>query len=472
MSIDNRTLWGDTPPSSPQPKDRPVSPLRYIIWLMLGAIPAIIIHAFNIQPGIPKNIPLELGQVGWVSRWSLTLIIFTITETSILFWLLPEAKTSRSARIARVALGFIALGLLLACSLYLLMGYLAPASTLGERMILPALVIFFCVVLAVFSPSMPIWRINVPDNELWMLLDSNDHLIRYIGPAVHMLRPIDGFERYEQAGTIIVQIDDDSFVTSDNYPFRVRANVVCSFSPLNAEESHWRSLRNASRSGMQNTLYTEVEYTIRHRLRSRDWAFFKDNHNRDTEMNTIAMDIKEALEKQAPMGIRPVPDGINVMIDPPEILTDAMHRRMALESLVMDGERPQTKSLNVSIDSNRQMRLELKPGEELEIGKQLEGSLGEFIGLVSQAVQARQQKEAPEQPALAASNAPESQQTGIEELPPDTMPTNTVPPVPSTLPEEDTAAVIETMEDDRGVYVPRNPIVPDLSSDEAEDDDE
>jgi hypothetical protein len=283
---------------------------------------------------LPRPADTDAPNAETLVRIAFSLIAFTGTLMVVLLRILPDANTVRMSRVLRIALFFVMGGIALAATVYIGMGFLLPLSTVAERLILPILIAIFFIILAFFSPFMPIWRINVPDGEVWMIFDSDDHLRYYIGPGVRMIRPIDGYEPYDQKGVIKINIDDESYVSEDYFPFRVRVAVVCSFNPLNAEEYMWVPLRGMQRAVLQESLQTEIEFLIRHRVVNHLRAYIRDKVTFQHVLNSIAMDIREAVESRRHMGISLLPiNPINVILDAPELTVDTRQRHMSVEAL-------------------------------------------------------------------------------------------------------------------------------------------
>ncbi len=458
-----RSLWGEQEqPNQALPPKQPKqnSPLRAMILLLLGIVPALIAYSLDLQIGVWPNMPPELNAIGAYNQLALSILVGALCEMFIVFtMILPPASGSRQARLARVILFVLFAGVILASALFLAMSYLAPYSGVGERLVLPLLIFVISVILAVFSPLMPIWRFNVPDNEVWMLLSSSGHLVAYIGPGVHILRPLDDCKPYPESGVIAIKIDD-SFTAQDTYPFRVRVNVVCLFNPLHADRSMWITLRNLSRSTLESSIKTDIEFIIRRVVGNYTREQFQARETVEQAMKTIAMDIGESMAGRAAMGIRLLAsNGINVMIEETQMVAESRQRRASLEAMMPEGTwLPE--ALSVSIDKEGRIEFQLRPSSEFET---LVNGVNKVLGSVKQGGRSYISVSAPRQQIPAATPPPTTQSERGEassptSLPPD-KPQSEVRPAPDAAAKED---VIDTeMDEEQGLYIPRNPILPD-----------
>jgi hypothetical protein len=216
------------------------------------------------------------------------------------------------------------------------------------------------------------------------------------------------------------------------------------------------------------------------------------------------MDIKEAVEKRKHMGIRLAPlNGLNVILDPPEVILNSRQRRMSVEALASGEQLPNTKALRdllqlVSLDGDLKMNITpegqinfaLNPGNDIEIGASLEKAIMGAVRYVGAATararrhdQLLQDLSAESQYQLSATNPADTQPVeppaatehsqpthpasppheGAEAGTPDSTrihiaPEPPEPPKPQKPPENDD--VIETDVNEKGVFIPRNPIIP------------
>ncbi len=479
MSEAKRSPWGDNTNPAKR-KSNPASPSRVFATLLLGLLPALAVHLLMNWLGINVAAKAEASASDIAAaRWNITVIVAMVSEgAAIAFFLVAPSVSDRAGRVLRVITAFLYTGAVLAVGAYLVTSILLPGSSYGERSILPALIAVLAGVFALFSPFIPLWRVNVPDGQVWMILDSNDHLLTYVGPGVHMIRPLQGFEPYPERGPMVIDIDDDSYVSSDFFPYRVRANILCLFNPLLADRELWVTLRNMKKSTLENSLKTEIEYIIRQQLA----RYGREEMKLDQVLNTIVQDIKEAVDTRRRLGISLAPiSPINIILDPPELVVDTRQRRMSVEALALASQEQRAEPLNkllqlaalqgelkMDVSDQGQINFALTPGNDIEIGNGLEQAIVNlarlFRGLPPLGL--------PFPPALPPHL---SAHTKRDEQ--DTQPVS-VPEPPDLSGETKQAAavkegdpaspkkkqeqpdVVETDVDTQGVYVPRNPIGP------------
>ncbi|GAB4527485.1 MAG: hypothetical protein Kow0063_02830 [Anaerolineae bacterium] len=475
MSEVKRELWGKAPDPAKKKRASPTAPPRVFGTLLLGLLPALALHFLMGWLGINVVAKAEASASDIAAaRWNITLITAIASEAAaITFFLVAPSVSSRTGRVLRVATAFLYAGAVLAVGIYLITSILLPGSSYGERSILPALTVVLAGIFAAFSPVIPLWRVNVPDGEVWMILDRNDHLLTYVGPGVHVIQPIQGFEPYLERGPIVIDIDDDSYVSSDFFPYRVRANIVCLFNPLRADRELWVTLRNMRKATLENSLKTEIEYIIRHQLA----CYGREEMKLDQVLNTIVQDIKEAVDKRKNLGITLAPTNpINIILDPPELVVDTRQRRMSMEALALAGEKMKAEPLNrllqlaalqgelkMDVSDQGQINFALTPGHNIEIGRGLEQAIVNLARLLRGLPPLTLSAPQALLPNLSAPMGQDDQ---------DTQPV-AVPEPPdfdrqAEQTEQDSAAsatqeqpdVIDTDVDTQGVYVPRNPIGP------------
>jgi hypothetical protein len=485
MSEVSRSPWGEEPTPSSEKQNRP-STIRIILALSSGLLATVIARALldvmNVTAAVRAGAPeAEIG----VARWALAVILGAIAEVVVAFSpLLPMSSAAKWGRIYRVIVLFLATGIALAAITYLVMGFLVPDSTQSERLVLPTLIAIFFGILAVFSPVTPIWPVNVPDNQVWMILDNNDHLVRYVPAGVHMIRPLQGYAPYREAGVLAINIDDDSFVSSDAFPYRVRANIVCTYSPLKADPGMWVMLRDMKKDVLKGILQTDTEYIIRHAVS----RYVREGINLAKTLNTIAMDIKEAFKARANFGVVLTPQNpINIILDPPEMVVDARQRRMSVEALALPGagsKQPLKEllklisadsDLNMNVNAEGQINFALTPGNDIEIGASLEKAIIDAASVLrvlsprsmpAMPLSAQPLAIPPDlsetQPIPTPTTAEKSEQAPAQAEPaapaqaePVHIPAN--PLEPKKKGEDE---VIDTDVDAHGVYIPRNPMGP------------
>lgn len=493
-----RTLWGEEEPRQPKPENTPV--LRIIIVLLLSAIiPAVVtslvLQTLLVDTSLPEDkvspfveaitttLPLIVGGAG---------VMIVVWLTSII-----PSITTRKGRSIRLIATFATIGIILAALTYLGMTIIIPDSTQAERWVLPVLIGSICVIAAPFSLWMPIWPVNVPDNAVWMILDTGDHLLRYVGSGTHRICPLQDARPYEEKGSLVIEIDDESFVSSDYFPYRVRARIVCTYNPLQADPAFWVRLRSMTRAMLEKGLKEQIQYILREEIA----RYGREQLKLQPILNAISQRIKEAVEERRQFGIRLIPiNPINVFLDPPELVLDTRQRRMSLEALALADQHGGAHTLGellklaaletgigIDIDAQGQVTFALTPGKDIEIGSKLERVIAQVAQMLRRWPSLRQQ--APRiasgigpPPALPeglpgpeatqpVSNDTERYTTSTQPMDIPEPPREVRPPtededsgifIPSDplAHREDTNDVVDTEEDSPGVFIPSDPIDP------------
>lgn len=468
----SRSLWGDGPDqrggspagSSPSQRRGETSTLGQLVRLLLLLLPALIVYVL-----LPGTFPAESSAA---AKDSVQIVAFTrlvitalVASIGLLFFLFGLPTATRGNRIIRVVVSFVIGGVILTGIAFLAMGVLDPQSTFSERLILPVLLIVLSVVLAVFSPLMPIWLLNVPDNRVWMVLDSGDHLITYIGPGQRWVRPIDGFAEFKEAGFFTINIDSEEFVSQDYFPFRARVSVDCLYNPLNAAPENRIILRDLPRDMLRQELQREIEFLIRHKLTDEQRQGMREPETFRSVLKTLAMDIREAVEARRGMGISLIPHNpINVFLEPTRLVADSRQRLMSIEALAV-GDRTLREFLeliskggdvNLIIEPDGQIRLTLGAGAHVEIGDRLREALTTAAHTLAESHRPQIQAGPPAGPATVGQLGP-----GAPAQPAGGQDQVTRPIEPPETPPEESTGVIELHLDDDGVYKPRpDPIIP------------
>lgn len=513
-----RSPWGDDPNTRPPNNNRETPPsvtgrprLSQILGLLLFMFIALSVYYFTGRSDPVTGAVKTVSAVPNPFQEMLDLLLPTILVgggLTLLYNMIWIPGTSRLGRVWRVVSTFWAGGLLLAGTAYVVMGWLMPYSAFGERLIIPALLLVLMLILGLFSPMMSIWPLNVPDGEIWMILDVGDHVLAYINQGLRWVRPIDGFERYMQSGALVIDIDDEGFVSHDSFPFRVRAKVVCLFNPMNAEEFMRVPLRGMSRDMLRDGLRTEIEFIIQNELLNDLREQIRAPGNFRTVLNRIYIDIKEAVEKRRHMGIRLAPTNpINVTILPTQLVTSAAERLISLEAVTGGSRRDdkqlmlgsgalddrtlrdvvglaaQDGDLNIQFDQEGHVRFLLATGDEIDISDSLGETLVNAAEVVANLARGRShttasqnvQQVVPPQELPAGTDWQEVNTSTQQDAEPaqrgerategDSSPIY-IEPEPPDLAED----VIETEADKNGIFQAkpprRNPIIPEILPDE------
>jgi hypothetical protein len=226
----------------------------------------------------------------------------------------------------------------------------------------------------------PIGPIFDPDDQVWAIIDGNNHLLRYVGPGTYYIRPIQDTRIYPNQGAISIDFDDDSFLSRDLFPYRVRAHIVCRHDVFDAEPDRLRGLMMITKDNMQNMIKTRLDFVIREQLANYHWQglnlygleMLKD------PLAAISESIQKVIDEFKPWGIVLLPP-INIFLDLPKIATDARQRRMATAALgtTVTGEEHSFAELvklttlsgdtNFQIDDRGKIRLTLDPGKRTEV---------------------------------------------------------------------------------------------------------
>jgi len=399
MTDVGRVQWGSNPGpgESKTPRFRG-RVFRLILWLVFGLFAPYKILEWVVNSGGYNTVISVLGLGEFVKvangpvsetqtttfnllvllRQILPIIGTVLFNTILLFWL-PLQSRFLSVRLARTLMAFLSVGLVVTLVALGLAAAIMPRSTLAELMIIPGLVLAFFVILTIFSPFISFWPVNVPDNRVWMIMDSGGHLIRYTGAGTQYVTPLQYAEPYDERGLFTVSVDDESYVSSDAFPYRLRMRISCMFDPMTADPKMWVTLRDITRTSLADDLQTECEFIVRHEMAK----YWHDEISLPDTLHTIAMDIGEAIKKRQHMGVSLASiNGVNVILDPPEMIVDSRARRMFLEALAIAGH--QNKSLdfkellrlvspqanpNVAVNPQGQVTFNLQPGAPIEEGE-------------------------------------------------------------------------------------------------------
>ena len=90
---------------------------------------------------------------------------------------------------------------------------LAIGGAQGIWWLLPFVMAAAVLYVVLRSLSIPSWAINVPDNEVWMVIDENNHLERFIGPGIHRIKPAQRAIPYPEKGLLEIPLELDKVMT-------------------------------------------------------------------------------------------------------------------------------------------------------------------------------------------------------------------------------------------------------------------
>ena len=209
MSDVGRVQWGIDPQPGGGQKPRFRGRIfRLILWLVFGLFAPYKIlewivngggyNTFISIMGLGEYVKVATGPVSepqistanllLLLRQLLPIIGTLLFNTLLLFWLPLQSKVL-GVRLLRTILGFFSVGLVVTLASLGVAAAIMPRSTLAELMIIPGLVLAFFVILTAFSPFISFWPVNVPDNRVWMIMDSGGHLKRYAGAGMLYVTP-------------------------------------------------------------------------------------------------------------------------------------------------------------------------------------------------------------------------------------------------------------------------------------------
>jgi hypothetical protein len=286
-------------------------------------------------------------------------------------------------------------------------------------------------------------------------LSPSGHLLRYVPTGLHFIPPSHSCVPYPEKGSLVIHIDDESFVSNDFFPYRVLIDVACTFDPLDASKDEWPALRNVTRQSLETDLTTELSYVVRHVIAQ----YSRENLSHSSALRTIVMDITEAVQARAHLGIRLRPaNPINLVIDAPGLVVAARRRRLTVEALALPGGRTNDlafdqllklisaeTNLRVEISDQGALSFALAPGDETSLPQALDRLTGRFIRSRLEQASTSPDRILPE-PAQVDS-APESNITSPRTKPP--------PRNPMELGQDE--SVVDTDLDSEGIFVPRHP---------------
>lgn len=314
----------------PLPKQQ--SSVRDYTLLLLGFIPALIVHLANIQLITRFGI---LARPSRLERWMPTIFVAALCETAILFFTLPTKNSSRRARISRVVLTVLSSGILVSAGLFWLLMYLYPYNPVQERLLLSLLIFTISIILAAIALFLPTWNLHIPENEIWMLLDRHNDLLTYLPPGKTWVRPINGVEPYIQAGPFIIEVDESNLTSQDGFPFRVRAYIPCLFTPLNAAPARYAELRSMQREQIAARMKDDILFIIRQTISNFTSEELRERYKREVAMHNLIRDITACIAKREDRGIRLLSrDSVMIDIDMPEIVANAVTRNTAIHELL------------------------------------------------------------------------------------------------------------------------------------------
>lgn len=452
-----RSPWGNEQSRSHDPSPdglRPLSVGRLLTGLFLGIVVPFVVVRFLVGQGVFDGLiePLKLKLVRGLFPYATTLLLDTV-----LIFLLPISPRKLWVRILRVVGLMLSAGVVTAAAGLLFTVVVWPDSTQTELAVLPSIVLLLFAALTPLALILPVWPTNVPDNEVWMVLQASGHLLRYVPAGIHFLPPSHSCVPYTEKGLLAIHIDDESFISHDYFPYRVIMDVACTFNPLDANPDSWLALRKMTRRSLEADLTKEFSYIVRHVIAQ----YSRENSKPSAALRTIVMDITEAVQARSHLGIRLLPvNGINLVIDAPGLVIDARRRRLTVEALALPSGQPRelefgqllkmiSAETNLRIDVNEQgaLTFALAPGDETSLPQVLDRLNANYLRTRFDEGAMASNREIPAE----AQSKPEAH-AGLPES------KKTPPRNPMELGLDST--VVDTDQDSEGVFVPRDPDAP------------
>ncbi len=328
------------------------------------------------------------------------------------------------------------------------------------------------VALAFVAPFLRIWILSVPDNEVWMILDSTDHLKQFVGSGVYRIRPVDGAKKYEEKGPIPIAVNLEQVITSDHFPYHVTVSATAVLNPLNARPENWKTLRSMKAKNIGDAIQADISDLVKREMAQRGRGEIEPQALVETLRDVVA----SAVETRAGLGIALLPgNSIKVELVPPsevikarnELWAEEANAKARFKHLAELLEMAGANNMSVTDLGRLHFLLNPKPGARINISnpRDLFSSLPaappppiqmpklDAPTVPNTPVQIPPVAATPPAPPIASPPAPPVAQPpappSVPELP-DTRPGKPVPPEPD---------VIETEQDESGTYIPRNPII-------------
>ncbi|MHB8629567.1 MAG: hypothetical protein ACYDEO_25630 [Aggregatilineales bacterium] len=363
----------------------------------------------------------------------------------------------------------------------------AVSGVQGLLWLLPLVLAGGVVYATVRAQYAPLWMINVPDNEVWMILDEGNHIDRFVGSGRHSITAVEHCEPAPDQGVIPISIELDRVTTGDHYIYRVLVSVTAFLDPLQAQHRAYATLRTLNRDMIGQGIHDDIIDVVRHALAQQS----RQSIDPTALVATIGEAIGEVMDMRRPLGVVLAEHNpIRVSLTPPDEVLAARsaqwvreteteaHIKHLSELLEMAGAH------NMSVGDLGRLHFALNPQSGMQV------VLGGDHGLFAPGDPVRKRSDAPEASmlqsptlprALPARNAPPALAASIgsaEELTskqpslprPITLP-EAIPsrPNPAPAPQERPATqparptpdpnVIETEQDESGTYVPADPIL-------------
>src|SRR5579864_4588568 len=142
----------------------------------------------------------------------------------------------------------------------------AISGAQGLLWLLPLILAGGVIYATIRAHTLPLWTINVPDNEVWMILDEGNHIDRFVGSGRHSIMAVEYCEPAPDKGLIPVSVELDRVTTGDHYVYRVFVSVTAFLDPLQAERQAYATLRTLNRGMIAQGIHDDIIDVVRHAL--------------------------------------------------------------------------------------------------------------------------------------------------------------------------------------------------------------
>jgi len=156
-------------------------------------------------------------------------------------------------------IGILVAGLVLIIGLTLL----AVANVLAGLWFIPVAAAVAIIIGAVLLLQRPIWGADVPDGQLWALVNARGQITSFIEAGVHWITPVQVVVPYTEAGLVQLSIALDPVLTADHYPYRIAIALSLILNPLSVAPAEYKKLRQITRQGLIDSLSAEISGQIR-----------------------------------------------------------------------------------------------------------------------------------------------------------------------------------------------------------------
>ena len=140
---------------------------------------------------------------------------------------------------------------------------LAIANVLAGLWFVPVLAAAAIIISAFLMLQRPIWAADVPDGQLWALLDARGQISGFIGPGVHWITPAQALIPYTESGLVQLAITLDPVLTADHYPYQVSIALSLILNPLAVAPGDYKKLGQLTRQGLIDSLSAEISGQVR-----------------------------------------------------------------------------------------------------------------------------------------------------------------------------------------------------------------